>query len=255
GGRVRRRVERPGAFESTWVWAGLAAVTVLAVAGLAWWSHRQRLTGWRKWGRRLGGGLAVLLLATAAVGAGINSYVGYFPSAHSFAAYLGGSSSDGLAGPGEAAGRDERYPSQIVMARLAVPALGIRPGGRYGSLPPGYDAPATAGRGSPVVSLLHGSPGRAADWFPAGQAGRAMEVLLTNHLVPPMILASPDATAGRGLYDSECLNAVHGPAEETFLTTTVVSYVDTHYRTIRDRSARAVGGMSSGGFCALNLGL
>src|SRR5262249_46521506 len=93
------------------------------------------------------------------------------------------------------------------------------------------------------------------DWFTAGQAGRAMDVLQADHLIPPMILASPDAAAGRRLYDSECLNAVGGPAEESFLTGMIVSYLDRHYRTIRDRSARAVGGMSSGGFCALNLGL
>src|SRR5215470_6309017 len=96
---VRRQLERAGTLESPWVWVGLTVAAVLALAGLIWWSRRQRLAGWRKWSRRLGGGLAVLLLAAAAAGAGINSYIGYFPSAGSFLGYLDGSSSGGLAGP------------------------------------------------------------------------------------------------------------------------------------------------------------
>jgi enterochelin esterase-like enzyme len=250
---VRRQLARTGSLETPWVWTALAAVTVLAAAGLVWWCRRRPLTGWRRWTRLVAGNLAVLLLATATGAAALNSYVGYFPSLHSFTAYLGGSDSAGLGGVGGLPGGG--YPSRIVVARLAAPELGIRPGRLYVYLPPGYDDPAEATRRYPVVYLVHGFPGRAADWFTAGQAGHAMDVLVGRHLVPPMILASPDASAGRGLYDSECLDAVGGPAEDTFLTGTVLAYLDSHYRTVPDRSGRAIGGMSSGGFCALNLGL
>jgi S-formylglutathione hydrolase FrmB len=51
------------------------------------------------------------------------------------------------------------------------------------------------------------------------------------------------------------LNQVGGPQVETYLTRTVVAAIDAHYRTIPDRSGRAIGGMSSGGYGALNLGL
>jgi enterochelin esterase-like enzyme len=55
--------------------------------------------------------------------------------------------------------------------------------------------------------------------------------------------------------DSECLNAVGGPQFETYLTRDVVGFIDRHYWTIPQASGRAIGGMSSGGYCALNLGL
>ena len=252
-GDVRQQLARTGNLETPWVWVTLAAASVLALTGLVWWCRRQELAGWWRWARLVAGGLAVLLLATGAVGAGINSYVGYFPTLRSFAAYVAGSRSGGLGGAGAAV--PGGYRSRVVVDQVGAPALGVRPGRLYVYLPPGYDDPGNTSRRYPVVYLVHGFPGRAADWFTAGQAGRAMDVLLGRHLVPPMILASPDAAAGRGLYDSECLDAVDGPAEGTFLTGTVVSYVDSHYRTVADRSARAIGGMSSGGYCALNLGL
>jgi enterochelin esterase-like enzyme len=252
---VRRQLAHPGTLESPWVWVVLAGVAVLAAACLVWWWRRHPATGWPGWAARATGCLAVLLLAGSAGALGVNSYVGYFPSVGSVAGYLTGGHDGGLGGSGGGTAAGGHFPSRVVADRLSAPRLGVRPGRLYVYLPPGYDDPANAGRRYPVVYLLHGYPGRAADWFTAGQAGTAMDLLVSRHLVPPMILASPDAAAGRGLYDSECLNAVGGPAEDTFLTGTVVSWVDGHYRTIRDRSARAIGGMSSGGYCALNLGL
>lgn len=73
-------------------------------------------------------------------------------------------------------------------------------------------------------------------------------------LVQPMLVVAPNASGG-WMHDSEMLNQVGGPQIETYLTNTVVAAVDARYRTIPDRSARAIGGMSSGGYGALNLGL
>jgi enterochelin esterase-like enzyme len=70
-----------------------------------------------------------------------------------------------------------------------------------------------------------------------------------------MIVVSLDMTAGQPGQDWECLNIPGGPQLETYLAATVVPAVDTHYRTIADRSGRALGGMSGGGFGALNIGL
>jgi enterochelin esterase-like enzyme len=81
-----------------------------------------------------------------------------------------------------------------------------------------------------------------------------MDDLLAQRLVRPMIIVGP--TANRGfLDDSECLNAVGGPQIETYLTRDVVGFVDAHYRTVADRRGRGIGGISAGGYCALNLGL
>jgi S-formylglutathione hydrolase FrmB len=246
---LRRQIARGGGLESRWVWLGLAAAAILAAGCLVWWCRARPWTGGWRIGRRIGGGVVVTLLTVAAGGAAVNSYVGYFPTTHSLIVYLDG---------GEPAATTTSAPmlgSRVVDVPLAAPRLGIRPGRMYVYLPPRYADPARQRQRYPVVYLLPGYPGRSADWFAAGEARGTMDLLIRRGLVPPMIVVSADEAAGRGLYDSECLDAVGGPAEDTFLTSTVVSYVDSHFRTVADRGARAIGGMSSGGFCALNLGL
>jgi enterochelin esterase-like enzyme len=121
-------------------------------------------------------------------------------------------------------------------------------------LPPGYEAKANAHRRYPVVYLLHGYPGSPIDWFRAAEVQDQMDALLRYHLVQPMLIVAPDASGG-WLHDSEMLNQVGGPQVDTYLTHTVVAAVDARYRTIPDRSGRAIGGVSSGGYGALNLGL
>jgi enterochelin esterase-like enzyme len=81
-----------------------------------------------------------------------------------------------------------------------------------------------------------------------------MATLLADHLIQPMIVVSPTAATSFAS-DSECLNAVGGPQFETYLTRDVVGFIDRHYQTVPEAGGRAIGGMSSGGYCALNLGL
>ena len=118
--------------------------------------------------------------------------------------------------------------------------------------PPGYDQDPS--QRYPVAYLLHGSPGRSPDWFAAGGIAHQMDVLIAAHLVRPMIVVAPDVN-GQGLRDSECLDAVGGPQVETYLNQVVVPYVDQGYRTMADWQHRVIGGMSSGGYCALDQGL
>jgi S-formylglutathione hydrolase FrmB len=70
-----------------------------------------------------------------------------------------------------------------------------------------------------------------------------------------MIVVSVDLTAGNPATDWECLDVPGGPQLETYLARTVVPAIDQRYRTIADRGHRALGGMSGGGFGALNIGL
>jgi enterochelin esterase-like enzyme len=51
------------------------------------------------------------------------------------------------------------------------------------------------------------------------------------------------------------LNQVGGPQVESYLVGPVVHTIDATFRTIASRAGRAIGGMSSGGYGALNLGL
>jgi enterochelin esterase-like enzyme len=132
--------------------------------------------------------------------------------------------------------------------------VGYIPTLAYIYLPPGYDDPATASRRYPVVYLLHGYPGGPLDWFRAVPTQQLMDAMLADHLIQPMIVVAPNANGG-WLHDSEMLNQVDGPQTETYLTRAVVGWVDARFRTVAARAGRAIGGMSSGGYGALNLGL
>jgi S-formylglutathione hydrolase FrmB len=116
-------------------------------------------------------------------------------------------------------------------------------------LPPQYLAQPT--RRFPVLYLLHGAPGVPVDWLRGGQATAAADaVAAAGH---PMILVMPRDSRW-WLDDSECVDGT-SERSDTYVTADVVRAVDATLRTVPDRAHRAVGGMSAGGYCALNLGL
>lgn len=137
--------------------------------------------------------------------------------------------------------------------RIEVPSTAPGTGGRsaYVYLPPGYGR---SRRRYPVLYLIHGNPGQAIDYFRAGLAADAEDTLLKRGAGAPVILVAVQASRSF-THDSECLDEVEGAQEETYLTRTVVPYVDTHYRTEAERSSRGIAGFSSRAFCALNLAL
>jgi enterochelin esterase-like enzyme len=233
-----RQLDRAGPLERPLTAAVLGGLLAASV-GVTVRRRRPSRPGGRGWPGRAGraawlGGLAVLTALAL-----VNVYVGYVPS---LPALLGMPASPGQDG------------SRVVKLLVGAPDLDVPPSPAYLYLPPGYADPAAAGRRYPVVYLLHGYPGGPGDWFRGGQVRQVMDAMLGHDLVQPMILVAPDASGG-WLHDSEALNQVGGPQVETYLTRTVVQAVDGHYRTVADRAGRAIGGMSSGGYGALNLGL
>jgi enterochelin esterase-like enzyme len=141
----------------------------------------------------------------------------------------------------------------LVRADIPAPGLGVTAGSTYVYLPPGY---ASATGRYPVIYLVHGSPGSPQDWFRAAQADQIATALIHANLMPPAILVAVDANGSQGfIHDTECLDAPHGAQVQTYLTSTVVRYVDNHFRTLPNPADRVIGGMSSGGYCAMNLGL
>lgn len=266
-GDITARARDLGPLESPLIWLALAsaAVAVLAVVIGLWRSRHAR-----RWGLA---GFAVLLLLSAVTA--VNSYVGYVRTPDDLARLLqrgpgvvnvagkllddgteapdaSDSSSIPLNRPGTTAPSGQK----VDVVSIPDPAHAIPSGDNYVVLPPGYADPANAGRRYPVVYLIHGYPfGGPRDWLTSGDAPGTLQALQQANLIAPMIVVSVDMTAGDPSKDWECLNVPGGPQLETYLAGTVVPAIDHRYRTLADRGHRALGGMSGGGFGALNIGL
>ncbi len=237
-----RWVGPPVPLESWWVPAGVLAGTVLLVAVLLFARRRGRLRG--RLPVALSAVAGVLLCGLLAA----NSYAGYLPSLTEVPALLGHPDAVRVRGDGDL---PAGHGSVVAAVAVGAPDLRVPVQTTYLYLPPGYR---TGRLRYPVLYLYGGWPGRSTDWLVAGRIVGVLDELIAQRRVVPMIVVMPDTTLG-GLHDTECLDAVHGPQMETFLAGRLVRYVDRHFRTIPERTGRAVGGMSSGGFCALNIGL
>ena len=136
---------------------------------------------------------------------------------------------------------------------VASPALGGRRQPVDVYLPPGYGRHRSVRY--PVYYLLHGVPGKPGAFLQTVRMGVVEDILLARHTIRPMILVMPFGSTG-AFTDKEWANGVRpGEAWETFLSRDVVSAIDRRYRTIRAGSGRALGGLSEGGYGALNIGL
>ncbi|MGV3559023.1 alpha/beta hydrolase [Larkinella arboricola] len=102
----------------------------------------------------------------------------------------------------------------------------------------------TNGQEFPVVYLLHGYSGNYADWVKKAPAvHKAADTFQT-------IIVCPDGNYSSWYFDS--------PADptsryETYVATELVNWVDSHYKTIKNRKGRAITGLSMGGHGALYL--
>ncbi len=120
-------------------------------------------------------------------------------------------------------------------------------------LPPGYRQHPR--RRYPVFYLLHGFPGRTGAFFQTVRLGVVEDVLVARHLARPIILVAPFGSTGT-FTDKEWANGVRaGEGWATFVSRDVVRAIDHRFRTIRAGSERALGGLSEGGYGALNIGL
>ncbi len=253
---------------SFWLLGFLALLTLSALAAAVMVEGRRRLRrragtiGWvRAW---TGRGLSVallFLLASATVADQQNRHFQYIPS---FAALFGNISPNYRSGGLQAVSAQQSgqhgvgwtgsQPGTVVKIQVPGPASGVAARPAYVYLPAAYFDPAQANRRFPVLYLLHGSPGVAADWVRGGRLDQAMDRLISMGKVSPFVVVMPDTNGGYRR-DLECQNVPNGVQDETYLTRDVVGYVDSHLRVRADRAARAIGGLSTGGYCAVNLAL
>ncbi|GAB3331736.1 alpha/beta hydrolase family protein [Larkinella ripae] len=100
------------------------------------------------------------------------------------------------------------------------------------------------GKEFPVVYLLHGYSGNYADWVKKAPAVHQAADAYQS------IIVCPDGNFSSWYFDS--------PADptsryETYVATELVSWVDSHYKTVKNRKGRAITGLSMGGHGALYL--
>jgi enterochelin esterase-like enzyme len=103
-------------------------------------------------------------------------------------------------------------------------------------LPPCYDAAAEPGY--PIIYLVPGRGGSAADWFNVGVNEIADQLILAGE-VPPFVLVTTETTNNdpyaADIYDD------------------LIPHIESNYNTLMDRSHRAVSGGSLGGIAAYRL--
>lgn len=98
----------------------------------------------------------------------------------------------------------------------------------------------------PVVYLLHGYSDNYAKWVTNVPS---IKTLSTKH---QFIVVCPDGGYNSWYFDSPIDSTFQ---YESYITQDLLSYVDAHYSTIADRSARAITGLSMGGHGALYLAI
>lgn len=125
--------------------------------------------------------------------------------------------------------------------------------------PPGYESGKAL---YPVLYLLHGMGGDEEAWINLGRTSQIMDNLIAAGKVKPMIVVMPNGNVAQeaapgesslGLYKPSFRlpNTMDGMMEETF--TDIIKFVDDNYRTVKNKSGRAIAGLSMGGFHSLHI--
>lgn len=125
--------------------------------------------------------------------------------------------------------------------------------------PAGYEQ---GDRTYPVLYLLHGMGGDEEAWLTLGRASQILDNMIASGKAKPMIVVMPngnadlqsapgESPAGFIPPTTDLKHTMDGTFENGFID--IINYVDSTYRTIQDKSGRAVAGLSMGGFHSLNI--
>lgn len=114
----------------------------------------------------------------------------------------------------------------------------------------------------PVLYLLHGMSGDENSWEELGRAKFILDNLIASGKVAPMIVVmsngnSPYPSAAgefaQGMIVPPSTISKDGTFEPSFMD--IIEYVDSHYRTKKDKDSRAIAGLSMGGFHTLMISM
>jgi S-formylglutathione hydrolase FrmB len=103
-----------------------------------------------------------------------------------------------------------------------------------------------AAKALPVVYLLHGYSGNYADWI---TKAKGFEKAADQY---QLLIVCPDGGYSSWYWDSPADSSFR---YETYVVSELVNWVDSHYKTIRDRKGRGITGLSMGGHGALYLAI
>jgi enterochelin esterase-like enzyme len=113
----------------------------------------------------------------------------------------------------------------------------------------------------PVLFFLHGRTGDERILWQLGM-DTAADALIKTGEIKPIRIVCPNMDNSRGINSSEYYReiqgkygVVHQGRYEDYLVDEIIPYVDHSFPTIRDRCGRSIGGVSSGGYTALSIGL
>ncbi|MCX6631017.1 MAG: alpha/beta hydrolase-fold protein [Candidatus Solibacter sp.] len=118
--------------------------------------------------------------------------------------------------------------------------------------PPGYEV---GQQKYPVFYLLHGASDSDDSWTSVGRAGFILDNLIAAGKAKPMIVvmtAGHQPAIAAGAPPAPAAADQPPPFTREFVTD-VMPYVEKHYRTIADRSHRAIAGLSMGGSQTLDI--
>jgi S-formylglutathione hydrolase FrmB len=136
------------------------------------------------------------------------------------------------------------------LERVSVPSAALlHPQEAYVYLPNGYASQPS--RRYPVLYLLHGFPGRPLAFIETVDMGVVDDVFTKRN--EPLILVMPFGSTGTFTDEEWANGAGPGNGWATFVSRDLVRYVDAHYRTIPNGGGRAIGGLSEGGYGAINI--
>lgn len=125
--------------------------------------------------------------------------------------------------------------------------------------PAGYES---SGKRYPVFYLLHGMGGDENAWTELGRAAQILDNLIAQGKAEPMIVVMTNGNAALQAAPGESSlgfaaptinlpKTMDGSFEDAFPE--VVNFIDRNYRTVRSKKARAIAGLSMGGFHSMHI--
>lgn len=131
-------------------------------------------------------------------------------------------------------------------------------------LPAGYSS--NKNKRYPVLYLLHGSGGDEDAWSDGGRAVQILDNLIAEGRCKPMIVVMPNGNVNLAAAPgsdpdnpkvkpyANNTSSMLGDFESSFMKE-IVTYIDKHYRTLANKSGRAIAGLSLGGLHTLFISL